>query len=160
MAFASNAQFVSGRCSLNFTLVAALGFGLGSGLGFPIIFFPCLEVWFELNCLTWKLTWPFGIFPWQHVFCYYLNEFLKYFIGLELTLSQERGRCAVAQILTVISSDIGKEGRYTFHRYISTGDYPQSLLPFFFVGMHQSVFAVWSLSEWPAWRILEKNSSA
>ena len=39
MAFASNAQFVSGRCSLNFTLVAALGFGLGlgSGLGFPII---------------------------------------------------------------------------------------------------------------------------
>ena len=41
MAFASNAQFVSGRCSLNFTLVAALGFGLGLGLGlglgFPII---------------------------------------------------------------------------------------------------------------------------
>ena len=39
MAFASNAQFVSGRCTFNFTLVAALGFGLGLGLGlgFPII---------------------------------------------------------------------------------------------------------------------------
>ena len=41
MAFAINAQLVSGRCTLNFTLVAALGFGFGFGfglgLGFPII---------------------------------------------------------------------------------------------------------------------------